>query len=62
MRGLFKLHVAILVRKSTMLSMNLIGAASEYYVCAELCRRRILALVTPKNNKLIDVLPPNSPG
>lgn len=39
-----------------MLSKNLIGAAGEYYVCAELCRRGILALVTPKNNKLIDVL------
>lgn len=39
-----------------MLSKNLIGAAGEYCVCAELCRRGILALVTPKNNEIFDVL------
>jgi hypothetical protein len=39
-----------------MLSKNLIGAAGEYYVCAELCRRGVLALVTPKNNEIFDVL------
>lgn len=32
----------------------MIGVAGEYYVCAELCRRNILALVTPKNNPLFD--------
>jgi len=45
-----------------MLSKNLIGAAGEYYVCAELCRLGILALVTPKNNKLIDVLASDGEG
>lgn len=39
-----------------MLSKNLIGTAGEYYVCAELCRRGVLALVTPKNNEIFDVL------
>ncbi len=39
-----------------MISKNLVGAAGEYYVCAELCRRGILALVTPKNNEIFDVL------
>jgi hypothetical protein len=34
----------------------MIGSAGEYYVCAELCRRNILALVTPKNNPLFDVI------
>ena len=36
-------------------SKNMIGVAGEYYVCAELCRRNILALLTPKNNPLFDV-------
>ena len=38
------------------LSNNMIGAAGEYYVCAELCRKNILALLTPKNNPLFDVV------
>ena len=37
-------------------SKNMIGVAGEYYVCAELCRRNILALVTPKNNPLFDIV------
>lgn len=35
---------------------NLVGTAGEYYVCAELCRRGFLALLTPKNNPLFDVV------
>ncbi len=38
------------------ISKNMIGIAGEYYVCAELCRRNILALVTPKNNPLFDIV------
>jgi hypothetical protein len=38
------------------ISNHMIGMAGEYYVCAELCRRNILALVTPKNNPLFDVV------
>jgi|SRR5215213_218178 len=30
--------------------------AGEYYVCAELCRRGILALVKLKNNPLYDIV------
>jgi hypothetical protein len=37
-------------------SKNMIGVAGEYYVCTELCRRNILALVTPKNNPLFDIV------
>jgi len=43
-------------------SNNLIGCAGEYYVCAELCRRGLLALVTPKNNPLFDVIATNAQG
>ena len=39
------------VSKNTM-----IGNAGEYYVCAELCKRNILALITPKNNPLFEIL------
>jgi hypothetical protein len=39
-----------------MSQLNLIGAAGEYYVCAELCRQGILAVLTPKNNPLFDVV------
>jgi len=35
---------------------SMIGNAGEYYVCAELCRRNILTLITPKNNPLFDVV------
>ncbi len=38
------------------ISKNMVGAAGEYYVCAELCRRNILALMTPKNNPLFDIV------
>jgi len=31
-------------------SNNLVGTAGEYFVCAELCRRGCLALLTPKSN------------
>ena len=34
----------------------MVGAAGEYYVCAELCRQNILALITPKNNPLFDIV------
>ena len=39
-----------------MSQLNLIGAAGEYYVCAELCRQGLLAVLTPKNNPLFDVV------
>lgn len=35
---------------------NLVGTAGEYFVCAELCRLDYLALLTPKNNPLFDVV------
>lgn len=38
------------------ISNNLVGTAGEYYVCAELCRRGYLALITPKNNPLFDIV------
>lgn len=41
---------------------NLVGTAGEYYVCAELCRRGYLALLTPKNNPLFDVVVTNLSG
>lgn len=45
-----------MVKKSKQaFSKNLISNAGEYYVCAELCRRNILALLTPKNNPLFDI-------
>ena len=38
-------------------SLNiLVGNAGEYYVCAELSRRGYLALITPKNNPLFDLV------
>lgn len=43
-------------------SNNLVGTAGEYYVCAELCRRGYLALMTPKNNPLFDVVATTSDG
>src|SRR5436309_1016205 len=44
------------------ISKNMIGVAGEYYVCAELCRRNILALVAPKNNPLFDVIASDPSG
>lgn len=41
---------------------NLVGAAGEYYVCAELCRQGYLALLTPKNNPIFDVVVTNPDG
>jgi hypothetical protein len=41
---------------------NLVGTAGEYYVCAELCRKGFLALLTPKNNPLFDVVATNPDG
>jgi hypothetical protein len=41
---------------------NLVGTAGEYYVCAELCRHGYLALLTPKNNPLFDVVATNVEG
>lgn len=41
---------------------NLVGTAGEYYVCAELCRRGYLALLTPKNNPIFDVVVTNASG
>jgi hypothetical protein len=41
---------------STRSTNNLVGTAGEYYVCAELCRQGYLALLTPKNNPLFDVV------
>lgn len=37
-------------------SNNLVGITGEYYVCAELGKKGILALLTPKNNPLFDVV------
>jgi hypothetical protein len=37
-------------------SNNLVGVTGEYFVCAELGKRGILALLTPKNNPLFDVV------
>jgi hypothetical protein len=41
---------------------TLVGTAGEYYVCAELCRLGYLALLTPKNNPLFDVVATNVDG
>jgi len=37
-------------------SNNLVGVTGEYYVCAELGNQGLLALLTPKNNPLFDVV------
>jgi hypothetical protein len=37
-------------------SNNLVGVTGEYYVCAELGKLGILALLTPKNNPLFDIV------
>ncbi|MDD2387675.1 MAG: hypothetical protein PHP52_12935 [Bacteroidales bacterium] len=37
-------------------SNNLVGVTGEYYVCAELGRNNILALLTPKNNPIFDIV------
>ena len=43
-------------------SNNMKGMAGEYFVCAELCKLNILALLTPKNNPLFDVVASNPAG
>ena len=43
-------------------SNNMKGMAGEYFVCAELCKQNILALLTPKNNPLFDVVASNPTG
>ncbi len=43
-------------------SNTLVGSAGEYYVCAEICRRGNLALITMKNNPLYDVIAANPDG
>lgn len=35
---------------------NIVGVTGEYYVSAELGKRSILALITPKNNPLFDIV------
>ncbi|MCX7003273.1 MAG: hypothetical protein NTV22_08375 [bacterium] len=40
----------------------LVGVAGEYFVCAELCRLGYLALMTPKNNPLFDVVATTADG
>jgi len=40
-------------------SNNLVGVTGEYFVCAELGKRGILALLTPKNNPLFDKIAVN---
>ncbi len=49
-------------KTSIRMANNLVGTAGEYYVCAELCRRGYLALLTPKNNPLFDVVATNVDG
>jgi hypothetical protein len=44
------------------ISKNLVRTAGEYYVCAELCRQNILALITPKNNPLFDIVAADPSG
>lgn len=41
---------------------NITGVTGEYYVAAELGRRNILALPTPKNNPLYDLVAVNLEG
>lgn len=43
-------------------SNNMKGMAGEYSVCAELCKQNILALLTPKNNPLFDVVASDPAG
>ena len=45
-----------------MSQLNLIGTAGEYYVCAELCRQGLLAVLTPKNNPLFDIVATSPDG
>jgi hypothetical protein len=44
------------VMKGKDINTSLVGTTGEYYVCAELGRKGILALLTPKNNPLFDIV------
>jgi len=44
------------VKEANRSGNNLVGVTGEYFVCAELGKRGILALLTPKNNPLFDVV------
>ena len=50
------------LNRSAKMAKSLVGTAGEYYVCAELCRMGYLALLTPKNNPLFDVVATNVDG
>jgi hypothetical protein len=50
------------MKNTEKISNTVIGVAGEYYVCAELCKRGYLSLMTPKNNPLFDVVVTNSDG
>lgn len=54
--------VADYVTPKTRSAPTLVGTAGEYYVCAELCKIGYLALLTPKNNPLFDVVATNVEG
>lgn len=41
---------------------SLTGVAGEHYVCAELAKQGYIALLTPKNNPLFDVVVTNHQG
>jgi hypothetical protein len=41
---------------------SLTGVAGEHYVCAELAKQGYIALMTPKNNPLFDVVATNQEG
>ena len=41
---------------------SLTGVAGEHYVCAELAKQGYIALLTPKNNPLFDVVVTNQQG
>jgi len=42
--------------KKTKISNILVGTTGEYLVCAELGKMGILAVLTPKNNPLFDIV------
>jgi hypothetical protein len=50
------------MKMGTRSANNLVGTAGEYYVCAELCKPGYLALLTPKNNPLFDVVATHPDG
>ncbi len=43
-------------------NLYLTGLTGEYFVCAEICRHKFLALTTPKNNPMFDVIATNMTG